>query len=505
MERNLKFITEKRKICSTDIPDIEQWLENNNINNIITITRPDTGEFKCTLFEIAINDGDLEVVKYLTKNGADIHYYSNDFWNTAIEMAASYGQLEILKYLIPKFDKEEFLNDNSLVYAAQGNYPEIIKYLFMQGKNINMLMDNKYTALIMAVEAENTESIKALCELGAKIDIVCDGETPLYAAVIKNNIEIVKILLKYGANINYITKDGSTAYEAAIYNGYDNLAEYLLKSGADPNLAFIKRGGRIPSPWFAQINEEAAYEAAKNESCGKDPILCDDKCRMNKSQYKDFKREKVDIVNKWLDDNNMPLPDDNYKNTWFEYAVLNDSTIETIKFLLSLGINPYTSSSYEWNTIIEFAAMYGRLDVIKFLLENGYNHEIFLKDNSLIFAASNDFTDVINYLIEKGKDINQSFGEETGYTALREAAYLGYTESVELLCKLGADVNILNKYDTPLYSASAEGNLETVKILVDYGADVNKANKYGITPYEISTKFGHNHVAAYLLSHGAKN
>ena len=505
MEYNLKFIIEKRKICFNDIPDIEQWLKNNNINKIITIARPGIEEFKCTLFEIAIEDGDLEVVKYLTENGADIHSYSDDFWNTAIEIAASYGQLEILKYLISKFDRKEFLNDNSIVYAAQGNYPEIIKYLFTQGKDINMLIDSKYTALIEAVEAENIESVKVLCELGAKVDIICDGETPLYVAATNNNIEIVKILLKFGANVNYITEDGSTAYEAAIYNGYNDLAKYLLENGADPNLAFIKRGGRIPSAWFAHISKEDAYEAAKSENCGKEPTLCDDENCMNKSRYKDFKREKVDIVSKWLDDNNMPLPDDKYKNTWFEYAVLNDSTTETIKFLLSLGISPYTSSSYEWNTIIEFAAMYGRLDIIKFLLENGYDHEVFLKDNSLIFAASNDFTNIIKYLIEKGKDINQSFGEEIGYTALREAAYLGNTESVELLCKLGADVNILNKYDTPLYSASAEGNLETVKILVNYGADINKANSCGITPYEVSTKFGQKQVAEYLLSHGAKN
>ena len=143
--------------------------------------------------------------------------------------------------------------------------------------------------------------------------------------------------------------------------------------------------------------------------------------------------------------------------------------------------------------------------MIKFLIENGYDHETFLKDDSLIFAASNDFTDIIEYMIKEGKDINQSFGKEKGYTALREAAYLNYTESVELLCKLGADVNISNKYDTPLYSAAAEGNLETVKILISYGADVNKASKYGITPYEISEKYGYNQVATYLGKHGAKN
>lgn len=499
MFKKTDFFYENRKLTKSDVSEISEWIKKNDVNKTLFSDNH-------TLLWHAVRDSALEVVDFLVKHGADISLCGE--YKTLIEVASIYGNLNVIKYFLDNgFDRETFFKDDSLIYAAEGNFVGIIKYLVEQGKDIEKRLydySDGCTALRMASQVNSIESVELLCKLGANVNADSIYGTPIYIAALEGNFEVVKILLKYGANINYITEDGSTAYEAAIYNRHNDIAEYLLKNGADPNLAFIKRGGKIPSIWYACASKKEAYEAAIENSEGK-PIFCDGECHMDKIYYKNFKREKADVINKWLNDNDMPLPDEGYEFTWFEYAVLNDSTTETIKFLISLGISPYTSSSYEWNTIIEFAAMYGRLDVIKFLIENGYDHETFLKDDSLIFAASNDFTDIIEYMIKEGKDINQSFGKEKGYTALREAAYLNYTESVELLCKLGADVNISNKYDTPLYSAAAEGNLETVKILISYGADVNKASKYGITPYEISEKYGYNQVATYLGKHGAKN
>ena len=184
-----------------------------------------------------------------------------------------------------------------------------------------------------------------------------------------------------------------------------------------------------------------------------------------------------------------------------ECAIMSGS-VEIAEFLIKNGADIYLCTSEDWNSLIEFAAVYGRLDIIKYLLENGYDKETFLKDNSLIFAASNDFTEIIKYLIEKGKDIDQPFDNIKGYTALREAAQVNSVESVALLCSLGANVNA-EGLDTPLYIAATEGNFEIVKLLVDNGANVNYSNKFGTTPYKIATFFDQNEIADYLLKHGA--
>lgn len=171
-----------------------------------------------------------------------------------------------------------------------------------------------------------------------------------------------------------------------------------------------------------------------------------------------------------------------------------------MEFLLDKGINPYTSSSKEWNTIVEYAAMWGRLNIIKILLEKKYDQKVFLEDDSLIFAANNDFADIVEYLIVNKKNIDHRMNNKSDeYTALRIAAQENNIDTVKLLCKLGVNVNIETKYDTALYCAAAEGHLEVVKTLVEFGANINYKNKYGTTPYEIAIKFNNMEIAKYLL------
>lgn len=214
-------------------------------------------------------------------------------------------------------------------------------------------------------------------------------------------------------------------------------------------------------------------------------------------------KNDVPEIAEWIKENdvNKILFSDNHTLLW--HAV-RDGALEVVDFLVKHGADINLCGEYK--TLIEVASIRGNLNVIKYFLDNGFDRKTFLKDDSLIYAAEGNFVDIIKYLIEQGKDIEKRlYDYSDGCTALRMASQVNSIESVELLCKLGADVNISNQFDTPLYSAAAEGNLETVKILVNYGADVNKANKYGITPYEISEKYGHNQVSMYLLEYGAKN
>ncbi len=494
VDRKYKFLQNIDNLGDNDIPEIRQWLKNNDINKRLY---DGAGH---TLLEYAVMSGSAEVVEFLVKNGAGIYYCTGEDWDSIIELAALVGNLDLIKYFLGNgFDKNVFLEDGSLISAAVNNHAKIVEYLINNGKNIDRHdRFGSMTALCMASQMHCVECVKLLCDMGADIEAESKYGTPLFAAASSGDLKIVKILLKHGANVNYVTKDGSTPYEIAEYNGYNDVAEYLLKCGADPDLAFIKRGGRIPSVWYAHTNKNDAYEAAKNDGGGNEPTFCEGELQEDKIHYKNFKRENESVVNKWLKNHNIYLPDKDCKLTWFEYAVLNDYTTEMVKFLLSIGISTYTSSSDEWDTLIEFAAMYGRLDIIKHLLENGYDKKVFLQDNSLIFAASNDFTDVIRYLIENGKEIDKPFGKRIGYTALREVAQVGNLESARLLCELGANVNIEGE-DTPLYSASAEGNFEIVKLLVNNGANVNYKNRYGVTPYEIAKFSNHAEIADYLL------
>ena len=218
-------------------------------------------------------------------------------------------------------------------------------------------------------------------------------------------------------------------------------------------------------------------------------------------------------IKEWLKKNNInkqftvPISDKKYKKYTLIEIAINNRAIKVVEFLIKEGANLYTCSDQNFNNLIEFCASYGYLDSIKCLLSNGFDNKIFLNDNSLIYAAINNFPKVIEYLIDVGKNIEQFFDSEKinrhTYTALRMAVQENSIESVKLLCELGANVN-MQGFDTPLYCASGEGHFEIVKILISYGADVNLGNDKGTTPYEIAKAYKHFEIANYLLEHGAK-
>ena len=233
MFKKTDFFDENRKLTKSDVSEISEWIKENDVNKTLFSDNH-------TLLWHAVRDSALEVVDFLVKHGADISLCGE--YKTLIEVASIYGNLNVIKYFLDNgFDRETFFKDDSLIYAAEGNFVGIIKYLVEQGKDIEKRLydySDGCTALRMASQVNSIESVELLCKLGANVNADSIYGTPIYIAALEGNFEVVKILLKYGANINYITEDGSTAYEAAIYNRHNDIAEYLLKNGADPNLAF---------------------------------------------------------------------------------------------------------------------------------------------------------------------------------------------------------------------------------------------------------------------------
>jgi len=89
-------------------------------------------------------------------------------------------------------------------------------------------------------------------------------------------------------------------------------------------------------------------------------------------------------------------------------------------------------------------------DFLKFVKEAEENPDILnykdpLKRNLLYIAARNGHTDICEYLINKGIEINDI--QNTGSTPLHGAVYYGQTKVVQLLLNYGAKTNIRNKYN----------------------------------------------------------
>lgn len=128
------------------------------------------------------------------------------------------------------------------------------------------------------------------------------------------------------------------------------------------------------------------------------------------------------------------------------------------------------------NTALHLSSLYGHLDIVQFLLENGAKVDIIGEYNN---------------------------------TPLHLASTEGNLDIVEFLVNNGADINYTNKFGcTPLHNASGNGNLEVVKFLVNNGADIDAIDENSYTPFKYATSIMYIYdemydVIKFLLKRGA--
>ena len=166
-------------------------------------------------FLMASDNGHLEIVKYLVRHGADIHA-QND---SALRRASKYGQLLTVKYLVEQGAYIDSNESEALRSASENGHFSVVKYLVERGSDINAI-DNY--ALKLASEFGHFPIVKYLVEHGANIH--AEDDNALRVASEFGHLEIVKYLVERGANID--SKE-SLALRAASQNRHSAVVEYL--------------------------------------------------------------------------------------------------------------------------------------------------------------------------------------------------------------------------------------------------------------------------------------
>ena len=178
----------------------------------------------------AINSSiyNLETVKMLLKNGADVNSTDNIGW-TALMMAARYSNkkssLETVRLLLDKGANIDLTNVNGWTalmmaarYSNSDSSLETVKLLLEKGADVSLVDGDGWTALMMAARYSNTDSsletVKLLLAKETNVNITNQGNnTALILATIDFNIETVKLLLENGADANVINKDNKTFFD----------------------------------------------------------------------------------------------------------------------------------------------------------------------------------------------------------------------------------------------------------------------------------------------------
>jgi ankyrin repeat protein len=153
----------------------------------------------------------LKLVKYLLEKSysVDIDKASDYHGETPLYVAVEYGQLEIVRYLIEKGADIRKRN-------KEGANP-----LYQAISSGSFKTQNCSTYVEIA---------KILLEEGAELDAVVQQHPPLHLAI--HSIEMINLLIKHRADVNVKDVYGNTVLDKALKAGYKEIAELLIKHGA---------------------------------------------------------------------------------------------------------------------------------------------------------------------------------------------------------------------------------------------------------------------------------
>ncbi|MEI0527742.1 ankyrin repeat domain-containing protein [Brachyspira intermedia] len=249
-------------------------------------------------------------------------------------------------------------------------------------------------------------------------------------------------LISYGADVNMKDdNDSRTPLELASKMGYLKLVKELIKQGADVN--FREEEGDI----------DALYYAVESE--------------------KNYHLEVVkELLNAGADTGIIYGTKEENKDNILNVAIIGRCNLKKVKLLTEHGAD-INYSNFEYGPVIAVAISKGCIDIVKYLVSqgvdpamtytNGYSYSG--KSYSLLNAAvRNKTTEIAEYLIEQGADINTQ------------------TDSVS---------------DLPLiFVALRAENIELLKLLIEKGADTSVVDKDGKTIFDLAKEQGYDEIAA---------
>ena len=405
---------------------------------------------------------------------------------TLLHTAATAGSKDMVELLVTKgadVNAEDSEGGTPLWYAKGKNHTDVVELLNKYGARSEMPVQ----ALLDAVRDGRIEQVKTLIEKGANMNARdYQGRTPLHLAAAKGDTDIAELLVKGGADVNAKSDTlGTTALIVAIQNGHRDTAKLLVANGADVNAKGVE-------------NQTALHCAAKRGDVGIGKILMaqgaqtEAKCEHGgtplawaayegQAEFAALLIEHgADIEAKLLDGRTTPL-----------CRAVAQGHLDAAKVLLAKGANVNTRPS--GRTLVHVAMHMDHQDMVRLLLTKG------LQVPPIHEAAYFGDLDTVKTLVAEGTEVNTK--DEAGYMPLHCALCGGHKEIVQFLLGEGADVNVKTAADrTPLCFAQTA---ETAALLIAEGADANARVEFGHTVLHNAVNQGDVQIVALLLAHGA--
>lgn len=183
------------------------------------------------LLTTAVDNGRVDVVRYLLQRGADPDTGRPSVLRRALER----GEMDIFRMLV---ESGVDTSDPGLLHAAI-EHVRAVQYLLAGGADPDARGHWGRTPLIAcaASRTPRVEVARALLDAGAAVDASPDhGYRALPSAAGAGSESLVRLLLEYQADVDASGPSGATALWAAAGSGHSRIVTILLNAGADVNV-----------------------------------------------------------------------------------------------------------------------------------------------------------------------------------------------------------------------------------------------------------------------------
>ena len=322
-------------------------------------------------------------------------------------------------------------------------------------------------ALICAAGKGRLKLVQTLLNEGACALARRHGETALLRASVAGRLDVVNLLLDRTVNNSNcdLTNDAATAYILAATYGHTQIVQTFLKWGVDINSS-------------RETGETALFRASAFGHIEVVELLVDNGANISATRTSDECHAITRAV--------------------------SEGHVEIVEFLIKRGADMNLLNSQGWS-LLALASNFGKLEVIKMLLDCGVNIDGTTNDSEKAIhrAIIAGYCDIAKYLIRRGADV-RAVRKGDGCTALHQAAYRGLVDIVGLLIKGGAEVNAVDRRGSvALHSASYRNRVSVVKLLLNSGATIDAAEMDGNTALITAAERGHFEIVVILLERGA--
>ena len=165
-------------------------------------------------------------------------------------------------------------------------------------------------------------------------------------------------------------------------------------------------------------------------------------------------------------------------NKWIELLKKNDFI--GVKKYIKDGADLNDASSENGESVLAFALRsMCDMELIMLLIESGADIYDFDEEGVSIFemAVTYDNIEMVKYLIEDGKDVNQT-NRRSRFTPLMAAACYGRLDIAKLLIENGADKDAVDTKGISVTDFARKMNKKSILKLLEYDASLPKNTTY---------------------------